>query len=526
MRFPSVSNLSILRQGLLLLAIPCVFQVGFLLLLFETNRQVTNARYWAVHSKEVIANTETLYRKLVEAHGAVRGFLLTDSEIFSRQVASTLAGIDRSIGELRGKVEDNEPQIARVDELGVRGKALMEWQIQTIDLYRTGEKSRAMENVRNLSGKRLLDQLRESIDAFLDAETSIDRDRDAQLASLATAQTMMMTVGGLLVLLLTVGFAALIGRGITGRFRVLNENVARLAEGKDLSEPLDGRDELAQLDRVFHGMARAIEEKNRENELFIYSVSHDLRSPLVNLQGFSQELGHAARGLREAVSGGDVPDATRKKVLDLIEMDVDGSIHFIQTAVSRLSAIIDALLRLSRVGRVEYRWQMVDLDVTASRIVEALGVTIAERGAKVEVEALPPAWGDPTAVEQVFANLIGNAVNYLDPSRPGVVRVGTSGQTAAGSNLYYVSDNGRGIPASGISKLFLAFQRFHEGAARGEGIGLALVRRIVERHGGKIRVESKEGEGSTFFVELPAKAPEHELGRDARRIAEGKEAFA
>jgi signal transduction histidine kinase len=128
----------------------------------------------------------------------------------------------------------------------------------------------------------------------------------------------------------------------------------------------------------------------------------------------------------------------------------------------------------------------------------------------VTVGDLPPAWGDPQALEQVFANLIDNAVNYLDPQRPGQVEVGSreeAGDPAAGLRTYYVKDNGLGIPEAQQDKVFLAFQRLHPDAAPGEGIGLALVRRVVERHGGRIWLESAPGAGSTFFVALPVRPP-------------------
>ena len=119
---------------------------------------------------------------------------------------------------------------------------------------------------------------------------------------------------------------------------------------------------------------------------------------------------------------------------------------------------------------------------------------------------LPPAWGDPTAIEQVFANLIANALAYLDPHRAGRIEIGAleDGTSAAGATTYYVKDNGLGIPEAHQAKLFTAFQRLHPTVAPGEGIGLALVKRIVERQGGKIWAESDAGQGSTFHVTLPA----------------------
>src|SRR5207253_3279679 len=119
---------------------------------------------------------------------------------------------------------------------------------------------------------------------------------------------------------------------------------------------------------------------------------------------------------------------------------------------------------------------------------------------------LPPVFGDPTAVEQIFANLIGNALNYLDARRPGLVEVGSlssQGSNGSGRHTFYVKDNGLGIPEAYKGKIFKAFQRVHPGVAKGEGMGLTVVHRMVERLGGKIWFESVEGAGTTFFVTLP-----------------------
>jgi signal transduction histidine kinase len=131
--------------------------------------------------------------------------------------------------------------------------------------------------------------------------------------------------------------------------------------------------------------------------------------------------------------------------------------------------------------------------------------SIRARGAQVSVHALPDVWGDPTALEQVFANLIGNALNYLDPSREGRVEIGTAHAPPGVESLqiFYVRDNGLGIPEVGLPRLFQAFARMHGNVAPGEGIGLALVRRVVERHGGRVWVESTEGAGTTFYLSLP-----------------------
>jgi PAS domain S-box-containing protein len=251
-----------------------------------------------------------------------------------------------------------------------------------------------------------------------------------------------------------------------------------------------------------------LSHRNQENEMFVYSVSHDLRSPLVNLQGFSQELDGACTRLRAMSARETTPPALREELQDIIDTDVAESIHFIRTSVLRLSGIIDALLRLSRAGRVVYQWQAVDTQVIVRRVLDAAHATITERQAEIIVDALPATSGDFTAIEQVFGNLITNALNYLAPDRPGRIEVGSLPSTGqhADFNTYYVRDNGLGIAQELQAKIFQAFQRLHPKQVAGEGIGLTLVQRIVERHGGRIWVESEPGVGSTFYFTLPCAA--------------------
>jgi signal transduction histidine kinase len=290
-------------------------------------------------------------------------------------------------------------------------------------------------------------------------------------------------------------------RGGVVVFRDVTAERAAAEQIRRLNEDLERR--VAERTAALAEANRDLAAKNQENETFVYSVSHDLRSPLVNLQGFSKELGLVAQDLRDLLAGAAVPAEVRRRGLGLVDQDMAEAIRFIQTAVTRLSTIIDALLRLSRAGRVEYQPRRVDLNAVVGRVVTALHGTADQRGATVTAGALPPAWGDPAALEQVFANLIGNALNYLDPARPGRVEVGAVADAADGLPAYYVRDNGRGIPEAYRPKIFQAFQRLHPEAAPGEGMGLAIVRRVVERHRGRIWVESRVGEGSTFYVAFP-----------------------
>ena len=267
-------------------------------------------------------------------------------------------------------------------------------------------------------------------------------------------------------------------------------------------------DELEQGMHRLSETNRELESKTQENEAFVYSVSHDLRSPLVNLQGFSKELSRAMQLLRADLVESDLPQPVRDRELEILDGPMAKATHFIQMAVARLSGIIDALLRLSRVRQVVYQRRCLDMQAIVTRIINSLRGTAEERGATIETGDLPAALGDPAAVEQIFANLIGNALNYLDRKRPGRIEVGSLGpeqdNAGAGLRTYYVRDNGLGITEAGRAKVFQPFQRLYPQAAPGEGMGLAIVHRVVERHGGRIWFESVANQGSTFFVALPA----------------------
>jgi signal transduction histidine kinase/CHASE3 domain sensor protein len=295
-------------------------------------------------------------------------------------------------------------------------------------------------------------------------------------------------------------------RGGVAVFHDITEKRHAAERVRKMNEELERRVQERTMELV--EVNRDLAQKNQENEMFVYSVSHDLRSPLVNLQGFSKELEKGCQALAALLADEAVPSQVKTQTMALLDGKMGKSLGFIKTAVLRLASIIDALLRLSRAGRIEYRLEKVDMDKLVARVLGSVAGTIQERGVTVTTTTLPPARGDQAAVEQVVANLIGNALTYLDPSRPGAIQIGcldpTPPNTPDGFRVYYVKDNGLGIAESHRQKVFQIFQRLHPGVGKGEGMGLAIVMRVVERHGGKAWVESTVNQGSTFFFSLPA----------------------
>jgi PAS domain S-box-containing protein len=244
---------------------------------------------------------------------------------------------------------------------------------------------------------------------------------------------------------------------------------------------------------------RELAQQSAENESFVFSVSHDLRAPLVNLQGFSHELALTTGTIEDLLRRSDVPEDIRRRGTELTQGEMQESIGFIRNAVNHLGNIIDGLLRLSRVGRVEYASQAVDLNAVVGEIVASLHSTIVQTGATVQVAPLPEIRGDRNAIAQVFANILGNALKSFDEQRPGRIEISASADQPP---VFTIRDNGVGIPREYQSKLFKVFQHVHDSRTRGEGMGLAIVQRIIERHGGRIWFESQAGIGTAFFFTL------------------------
>ena len=180
-----------------------------------------------------------------------------------------------------------------------------------------------------------------------------------------------------------------------------------------------------------------------------------------------------------------MPPELKKEGKKLLSGNIAESVSYLHAAVDRLSGIIDSLLRLSRAGRVQFQWQTVDVGAIVDKVVAAASTTASTPSELSVVRSLPKAWGDPTAVEQIFANLLDNAVSYVDPARPGRIEVGDGPPErwrGPAQPAGLLCEGQRAGHSAGLShRVFTAFNRLHPSVAQGEGIGLALVRRMVER---------------------------------------------
>jgi PAS domain S-box-containing protein len=242
-----------------------------------------------------------------------------------------------------------------------------------------------------------------------------------------------------------------------------------------------------QLEQRVSERTRQLEEANRELESFSYTVSHDLRAPLRHITGFVELLERHARGTLDAKS--------------------QGYLRTISESARRGGQLVDDLLAFSRMGRVEMRQSLLQLEPLVAEVWEELAPEREGRRIVLEVGPMPEARGDPAMLRLVFKNLLGNAVKYTRPREE--ARVEVMAERGEGGLVIHVKDNGVGFDMAYEDKLFGVFQRLHRASEfEGTGIGLAHVRRIIMRHGGRTWGKGALGQGATFSFSLPvAPAP-------------------
>lgn len=258
---------------------------------------------------------------------------------------------------------------------------------------------------------------------------------------------------------------------------------------------------LAELEK--EKLLTSLIEKNREMENYLYITTHDLRSPLVNIQGFSRELESHIQELRDTLTAAPLPQELQKDLNKLTGDTIPEALKIVLEGTRKMDSLITSLLKVSRLKRVEMTPETVDMNKLAGKILNSLRYQLETAGGVINCGELPACKADPLAVHQLFSILLDNAVKYRHKERPLVVNV--TGEVKGGMSAYTVADNGSGIPAPDLHKIWNVFyQPENSLGIKGEGIGLPLARRLAENNGGGIRVESQNGTGSTFRVKLPA----------------------
>lgn len=241
-------------------------------------------------------------------------------------------------------------------------------------------------------------------------------------------------------------------------------------------------------------------DKNKELEQIVYVSSHDLRSPLVNIQGFSKELKEDFDKIKRILESGTEEKILKDKVISSITNEMTDSFDFIFRSTRKMDLLLAGLLRLSRLGRSAYKFEQIKMNELARDVIKTFEYQIAQAGFEVVVGDLPDCYGDEFMINQVFSNIIDNALKFCQPGRAGKIMV--DGEALNENCIYSIKDNGIGIPKDYQNQIFELFRRL-DPKVPGEGLGLAIVKKIIDRHNGSLWVESEVGEWSCFYFSLP-----------------------
>lgn len=450
------------------LVIAGVIFVCSLVCLFASAYWLLDAKHWVDHTNQVIQRTKDCLIVLLNCETGQRGYVCTADKSFLEPFQKSQQAVAESIAQVRELVRDDPEETSRIREIERLAKVKMAFVNQVLAIYQTSPQ-KASALIATGEGKRTMDAIRALIADCETHQLELLRKRKQEVANLQNLIMAIMVIltileGGSLIYIYNLNrvYADVQRKSIDA---LQSEITVRLKTEAELRE-------------TANNLARS----NEDLQQFAYVASHDLQEPLRAVQGFTSLLAKTYRDQLDA------------RALGWIDQSTQG--------VERMRTLINGLLEYARVESRGGDMVQVDLNVLLKDVQLVLADLIADSGATVVYKDLPTISGDENQLRQLFVNLIGNALKYRSENAPVIVitasRVGSQWQIE-------VADNGIGFDPQYAEKIFVIFQRLHSRSKyEGTGIGLSLCKRIVERHRGTIKAESKLNEGSTFVVTLPA----------------------
>jgi len=497
-----MGQILLLAAGLMVLTVISAGSV------YLVNKAREDAR-WVVHTVESENQISFTQLQLRRAESAQRGFLLTLQPRFQTDFEEAASQLGPAMTRLGQLVSDNPVQRRLLDQMVPLSNQRIDEFRQTIELARMRRLDAAAKIVREDVGR---DAMNHIYDLAGQMRAEEDRQFALRTADADRSQTLAASMTGI-----GSGFVVVLA-GIS-IFLVRRSLRAR----EDAEAQL--RDNNLNLEATIDERTADLREANDEIQRFAYIVSHDLRSPLVNIMGFTSELEElrgdifrriAALG-RDAASASPLPAGDIEPVLDgedkQLSQDFAEALGFIKSSIAKMDRLISAILNLTREGRRDFEPVRIETRELIAGIVATVAHQAAEAEAQIRVEPLPAIVSDRLALEQIFSNLIDNALKYLKPGVPGDISV--RGRTKLGFAIFEIADNGRGIDPKDHQRIFDLFRRAGTQDKPGQGIGLAHVRALVRRLGGTMSVASELHSGSTFTITLPINWTASKRNRDS-----------
>jgi signal transduction histidine kinase len=542
------------QKGLVLISAPLLFQLAFFALLADMHRSNARAVNWSIHSKEVLRQTQVVLRNLLELGTGMRGFVLSADPDLAAAYERAAKQLPQDVRDLESSVSDNPEQAGQVRDIASAIEEYMAWHAETVRLAGAGQRDQAIARARSQRNADLQEAIVRAMMAFIRTEDALDKERTRALEQSRARQQWLLWSGAGATLLIMLALAFVFSRSVAGRLATLTDNATRLVRGEPLAPPVPGRDEVAQLDQAFRGMAAEVAEseaslrRSAEATRVLYEQARRSGEEIrllnegleLRIAERTAELARANDALREADRGKDEflamlshelrnPLAPVRNALQVLKMPgVDAAMardarELMERQLQQMVRLVDDLLDVSRIlrGRIELRKESLDLAAVFARAVETARPRLDARGQELTV-TLPSRplrlEGDLVRLAQVVGNLLVNAAKYSD--KPG--RVWLTGERDGGEAVIRVRDSGVGIPPEQLPRIFDLFAQGERSLARsqgGLGIGLTLVRRLAQMHGGSVSASSPgAGQGSEFVVRLPALP-----GEPARKEAPAEE---
>jgi signal transduction histidine kinase len=448
-----------------------------------TLRLIENER-WVSHTHEVLNEIEGTLSALKDAETGQRGYLLTGDETYLDPYKTGIVEVRQHLDSLHALIADNARQRRRLSEIEPLVALRLRRLREGVDAYRAGGSSVARAMVLSSQGQQVMTSIRWKAAQMTADETALLAARSRVARASGRAALWTLSASNLLLLGLILLAAHFTRRDL--RLRQAAEEALRAAHDELEVKVQERTAELAGTNERLRQSTLELERSNRELQDFAFVASHDLQEPLRKIQAFGDRL-KTKHGASLGPEGIDY-------------------LSRMQAAAHRMHVLINDLLTFSRVTSKAQPFVPVDLGKIAREVLTDLEVRIQQTGGHVETGALPTIDADPMQMRQLLQNLVGNGLKFHRPGEPPVVKLSAAVEGNGGPPRarIVIEDNGIGFDMKYLDRIFTPFQRLHGRAEyEGTGMGLAVCRRIVERHGGTLTAESAPGQGARFVAVLP-----------------------
>lgn len=481
-------KLSVAQKGLIMAAVPLLLGLIYLAVLgtLLENAQVVAEREY--RSRTIVSEANQAQRDLFDAGSAIIAWNYMRNDALRKRLDDAIAVIPERAAKLKALLKDDPSRTERLKAVEAQAQSVV-----TVLNWHKRQIEESPQDVYHFQFGKFRSQIEGSFKTYVDELhrlTSEERQIQEHLPLNAEGRKqelrLYILAGALLNLLLSLGVVVYFSRDIAARLKILSRNAELFVEHKPLLAPIEGSDEVAELDVAFRKMANDVARAEEMKQAFVAMVSHDLRSPLAAIHG-ALEL--VERGLYGEIS------EKGKKRLSTAQAECD-----------RLLSLVGELLDIEKMEAGMMEMKLVPTDLAELAVQSSNSVkTLAEANAvKIEV------FGDHAIVSvdkerimQVFINLLSNAIKYSPQGATITVNIAMKQDSAH----IKIEDQGKGIPRHMLDSVFDRFQQAHGGGAGTSGLGLAICKAIVEAHGGKIGVVSEVGSGSIFWLHLPTSNP-------------------